>query len=515
MTKEAAFENACKVYLYTLGMGDLRNYGRVNGISRPTAKSKDLLIEEIVAVLSGRAEPKPISKQGAPVKNAEVSEKIYQRIHEIRQEFFPEGKTNETPAAQPAPLSTPKEGVSEGKSIKGMLPRLQQMPVFFRNQYIRMTEMHMRSVRLSDGVGRRDYRFLSEEEAWGQCYFDGEYWLVVPLTYSLAVQKVFLDEETVAKKGLCEGDIVSGPVEKDGDDFYMIAVWTINGARTASAGNIPAFDSLQRVRGGGQLLLAQTADERNTTTKCIDWFTPIPRGGSFAIYAPPKTGKTRLASAVVERLVKRDNTEIYALLSDEAELSSAEYARHLLAENIAYATDEMDGLQAFYAIELMATRAKRQAACGKNILLVIDSLTALAKLLNDSDMTTGRGTISHGLEVKTVELLQHYLSTACAIENGGSISLLCTVQIGTGNPLDEVLAKQLSKTFYRRIYLDERLAFEGIYPAINLRATTQEKHAAILNADLCMRLSELSPKEALQLVEGSDSVAALTDKLAE
>ncbi len=454
------FQKACRQYLFTLGIGDLRNYGREIGVSRPTAKKKEDLIEEIILVLSGELAPISVSKQGAPVKNDRVDDRIPMRIAEFQRELLGiEGSLAPAVLAQEKKMREAKSTIASG--------------IVFRED---------------EGLGT-----ISDVTMKGQVYYkDGTYSLL-PITLEEADSRIFIPESVVKANGLRDGDVISAYTCKNRQGVISVGdIEVVNGHSIGKAPlERPDFEQSIACNPKDRIQLFDGERYASTTQKFVEWLMPIAKGQRACVISVPKGGKTRflLELAVAARGLNED-LDTLVFLVDEAPEAIGEFMRALGRDDLFYTTYDDAPERHVEVAELLLTRAKRKAESGGNVLLIVDSLNSLARAYNDTDESVGGKTLTNGLEVKTLRYMKKFFGSARCLERGGSITIIASVSVNTGNPIDDVIAAELSMQSSAETHLNDGLAVRRIYPALDI-VRTRIKQGELLKSqeELAFELS--------------------------
>ncbi len=487
------FQKTCRQFLFTLGLGDLRNYGREMGVARPTARKKEDLIEEIILILSGELKPIPVSRQGAPVKNKKVDIRIPKRIAEIQREFF---------------------GV-DGADSPVLLARAKKEPPY-EGVVLRFAENADES-----------YAQFSDVVRTGQVSYEDGVYRLLPVNLNEGEETVFIPADVVENNFLRDGDVISCYTRKTSEGATVVAdVEVINGFSTAD-GVLARPDFEECIACSPRERIHVFDGERyvSITQKFVEWLMPIGRGQRACVISSPKAGKTRfLLEVAIAARELNEGLDTLVLLVDESPETVGEFQRALGTDDLFYTTYDDEPERHVELAEQLLKRAKRKAESGADVLLVLDSLNALARAYNDTDESIGGKTMPCGLEVKTLRFIKKYFGTARRLEKGGSVTILGALSANTGNPIDEVLTAELSAQANVETRLNDALARRRIYPAVELSAT-ENKQGDLLQSgyeqslELRLRRAEgLSTDTLVQLlakVNDYDAFAAAVEKTIE
>ncbi len=438
--KMKSFQNACRAYLSSLGIGDLRNYGREIGVARPTAKKKEELVEEIIAILCGLQVPIPVSKQGAPVKNDRVDERIVAHLSKLKAEFFSNDVMIEFPEYD------------------------------FQKEYDKMIEENRSKKWYAADPAGEKLGFRSEEVTWGQVHSNAEGYFVLPMDCGEVLSTVHLPEELVRAKDLRVGDEITCYTRIAPNEVVTVEeVVKVNGRWTETPPNRPHFEDCAVCTSTERIRVFNESKYKAVALKFIEWLLPIAKGQRGCVISAPKAGKTRLLLQIAAAAsALNEDLEVYALLIDQAPEAVREFQGALKKASLFWTTYEDDADRQVLTADFLLNRAKRLAENGKDVLLVVDSLTALARAYNDTEESAGGKTLSCGLEIKTMRYMKKYFGAARCLEQGGSITILGAVSAETGNPFDDVVCAEFAAQANFEIRLSNAMAMRRMYPAMEL-----------------------------------------------
>ncbi|MGL4422187.1 MAG: transcription termination factor Rho [Gemmataceae bacterium] len=324
------------------------------------------------------------------------------------------------------------------------------------------------------------------------------------------VPGLFLD-----KYDLAEGVQLVGPLEppRRGTGPRLSAVHTIEG-QPAETYRRRHWDELTAVDPSIRIQLETGAEP--LTTRVMDLFTPVGQGQRGLIVAPPRSGKTVLLTHIAEA-VSQNHPEMHQLilLVDERPEEVTEMRRLVKAfatpvELVASSSD-MDTSSHVRLAELVVERSKRLAESGRAVLVLLDSLTRLARAYNKHAGNSGR-TLSGGVDSRALEVPKRLFGSARAFEEGGSLTILGTALIETGSRMDDVIFQEFKGTGNMELVLDRRLAEKRIYPAIDLNASGTRKEERLLPAETLERINLL--RRSLQQMRGTEPMEHLVKQLA-
>jgi transcription termination factor Rho len=248
------------------------------------------------------------------------------------------------------------------------------------------------------------------------------------------------------------------------------------------------------------------------TTRVMDLLTPIGKGQRGLIVAPPRTGKTILLQHIAQA-VANNHPEMYLimLLIDERPEEVTEMRRTIRGEVIASSSDR-DASSHVRTAELVVERAKRLAEQGRQVFVLLDSLTRLARAYNKNVSNSGR-TLSGGVDIRAMEVPKRLFGTARVFEEGGSLTVMGTALIDTGSRMDEVIFQEFKGTGNMELVLDRRLADRRVYPAIDISQSGTRKEERLLVPDVLQRITLL--RRTLVQMKPVEAMESLVKKLAE
>ncbi|MBO5412028.1 MAG: hypothetical protein J6A38_02955 [Clostridia bacterium] len=440
------FKAKAFTYLSGLSLDDLRRVGREVGVHRPTDVKKPDLIPKIVAIVSGEAAPIERTKRGAPIKNKHVRPEIMEEIHRLQELYL------DLDEEQPAP----EEEVGES-DVEIWHHLFKNRP---KDKMITVHSPDFDKIETCNGQ-RKVYR--------GQLQTLENVSLLLPLTCEDLPDKILIPVELIRNHDLQEGDVVSCHGEKHTRGIVATRVLTVNEClvsdlrRRRFDENVARYPS-ERIR------FYDGNEYSATVLKYLDWLIPFGKGQRCCVFSAPKAGKTSLLLKSI-RAVKTLNNDVVvmALLIDQTPETVTLFEKAMDREKLIYTTDEDDVDRQIFMANFLLKRARSYAESGKNVLLVVDSLSALASIYNETEESAGGKTLACGLETKTIHFIKKFLNQARCLEKGGSLAILASVNIDTGNPADDVLAQEVATRANLSIYLNNNLAIQRIYPAIDFK----------------------------------------------
>ena len=318
---------------------------------------------------------------------------------------------------------------------------------------------------------------------------------------------IYMSPSQIKKFGLRRCDTVAGFVRppKDGERFFaLLQVKKINGVDAEAIRDRPLFDNLTPLHPDAKYTLETTREE--VIGRLLDLICPIGKGQRGLIVAPPKTGKTTILCKIANAIAKNHpDTVILVLLIDERPEEVTECKRTIKGEVIASTFDE-PAERHVQVSEMVLEKAKRMVELGKHVVILLDSITRLARAYNTCTPSSGR-VLSGGLEATSLQRPKRFLGAARNVEEGGSLTILATALIETGSRMDEVIFEEFKGTGNSEAYLDRKLADRRMFPAIEINRTGTRKEELLMTEDelnkiwiLRKVLAPLASVEAMDLL---------------
>lgn len=309
--------------------------------------------------------------------------------------------------------------------------------------------------------------------------------------YLSSPDDVYVSPSQIKLFGLKTGDTVQGAVRppKEGEKYFaLLKVDFINGKRPDEVRDRVPFDYLTPLFPFEKLNLFTTSN--NYSTRIMDLFTPIGKGQRGLIVAQPKVGKTMLLKEVANAIAA-NHPECYLMvvLIDERPEEVTDMERSVRAEVIASTFDEP--AEKHVKVSAVALqKAKRLVECGHDVVILLDSITRLARAHNTVAPASGK-VLSGGVEANAMQKPKQFFGAARKIENGGSLTILATALIETGSKMDEVIFEEFKGTGNMELQLDRRLANKRVFPAIDLVGSSTRRDDLLLDKDVLQRMNIL------------------------
>ncbi|RIU86579.1 transcription termination factor Rho [Candidatus Sulcia muelleri] len=325
--------------------------------------------------------------------------------------------------------------------------------------------------------------------------------------YLSSYDDVYVSQSQIRLFGIKTGDTIRGEVRtpKNGEKYFpLIKIFQINGRFPSSIIFRKSFEHLTPLFPNEKF---QISEKKVTiSTRIVDLFSPIGKGQRGIIVAPPKTGKTTLLKEIANT-ISYNHPEVYLiiLLIDERPEEVTDMQRNVNGE-VVYSTFDEPAEKHVKVANIVLQKAKRMVECGHDVVILLDSITRLARAYNTVSPTSGK-VLSGGVDSNALHKPKRFFGAARNIEYGGSLSIIATAIIETGSKMDEVIFEEFKGTGNMELQLDRKIANKRIYPAIDLVASSTRKEELLLNDNtlktiffLRKRLSEITTVEAIESI---------------
>jgi len=320
---------------------------------------------------------------------------------------------------------------------------------------------------------------------------------------------IYVSQSQIKLYGLKTGDTVKGTIRppKEGEKFFpLVKVDSINGRHPSYIRDRVPFQYLTPLFPNEKFKLTGHKDE-SMSTRIMDLFAPIGKGQRGMIVAQPKTGKTMLLKDVANAIAA-NHPEVYliVLLIDERPEEVTDMARSVRAEVVASTFDEPAERHVKVA-NIVLEKAKRMVECGHDVVILLDSITRLARAYNTVSPASGK-VLSGGVDANALHKPKRFFGAARKIENGGSLSILATALTETGSKMDEVIFEEFKGTGNMEIQLDRKIANRRIFPAIDITASSTRRDDLLVKKEVLQRvhllrrhIADMNPVEAMEFLK--------------
>ena len=328
--------------------------------------------------------------------------------------------------------------------------------------------------------------------------------------YQTSPDDIYVSPSQIKLFGLKTGDTVRGAIRppKEGEKYFaLLKVAKINGLDPKDVRDRVPFDYLTPLFPTSKFNLLTSPTGRDFGNRIIELFTPLGKGQRGLIVAQPKTGKTFLLKDIANAITK-NHPECYVivLLIDERPEEVTDMRRSVKAEVVASTFDETADNHARLA-NIVLEKAKRMVECGHHVVILLDSITRMARAYNTVAPASGK-VLSGGVEATALQKPKKFFGAARAIENGGSLTILATALIDTGSKMDQVIFEEFKGTGNMELQLDRNLANRRMYPSIDLTKSSTRREDLLLDKDTLSRmfilrnhLADMKPEEAMEFMK--------------
>ncbi len=318
---------------------------------------------------------------------------------------------------------------------------------------------------------------------------------------------IYVSPSQIRKFDLHTGDTVSGQIRppKDGERYFaLIKVEAVNFEPPERAREKIFFENLTPLYPQSRLVLETEAE--NLSARVMDLMTPVGKGQRGLIVAPPRTGKTMLLQSVANSITK-NHPEVYliVLLIDERPEEVTDMQRSVKGEVISSTFDE-PAQRHVQVAEMVIEKAKRLVEHRKDVVILLDSITRLARAYNTIVPASGK-VLSGGVDSNALQRPKRFFGAARNIEEGGSLTIIATALVDTGSRMDEVIFEEFKGTGNMEIHLDRKLTDRRVFPSIDIQKSGTRKEELLLAKEDLSRvwvlrkvLTPLSPAEAMELL---------------
>ena len=326
--------------------------------------------------------------------------------------------------------------------------------------------------------------------------------------YLSSPDDIYVSQSQIRLFGLKTGDTVLGHVRppKEGEKYFpLIKVSTINGLSPNVVRDRVSFEHLTPLFPNEKFNIAEK--QSTISTRIMDLFSPIGKGQRGMIVSQPKTGKTMLLKDVANAIAA-NHPEVYQiiLLIDERPEEVTDMQRNVKGEVVASTFDEPAERHVKVA-NIVLEKAKRLVECGHDVVILLDSITRLARAYNTVQPASGK-ILSGGVDANALHKPKRFFGAARNIENGGSLSIIATALTETGSKMDEVIFEEFKGTGNMELQLDRRISNRRIFPAIDLVSSSTRRDDMLLDENTVQRmwvmrkyLADMNPVEAMEFTE--------------
>lgn len=319
---------------------------------------------------------------------------------------------------------------------------------------------------------------------------------------------IYVSPSQIKRFSLGTGDTISGQVRKpkDGEKYFaLLRIESVNGRSLEELKNRPTFDSLTPYYPETKFILETNPE--NIMGRVLDLLAPIGKGQRALVVSPPRAGKTMLLQSLANSIsANSPDAKLMILLIDERPEEVTDMRRHVKGEVIASTFDESPKRH-IQVTDMVLAKAKRLVESGYDVVILLDSITRLARANNQVIPHSGK-ILSGGVDSNALQRPKRFFGAARNIVDGGSLTIIATALIDTGSRMDEVIFEEFKGTGNSEIVLDRRLADRRIYPAIDITKTGTRKEELLIEPDALSRiwimrkiLVDMNPIEAMEILK--------------
>jgi transcription termination factor Rho len=322
---------------------------------------------------------------------------------------------------------------------------------------------------------------------------------------------IYVSPSQIRRFGLRNGHVVQGQIRppKESERYFaLLRVEAINGEDPERVTEITNFEDLTPLHPNRRIILERPDEPKELNMRIVDLVTPIGRGQRMLIVAPPRTGKTVLLQKIANSITKNHpEVVLIILLIDERPEEVTDMKRNTKAEVVSSTFDE-PASRHIQVAEMVMEKAKRFVEFGKDVVILLDSITRLARAYNTEVPHSGK-ILTGGVDANALQKPKRFFGAARNLEEGGSLTILATALIDTGSKMDEVIFEEFKGTGNAELHLDRRLVDRRVYPAIDINASGTRREELLLDPkelELVYRLrrvlSDMNPVEGVELLKG-------------
>ena len=414
----------------------------------------------------------------------------------------------ETPAAEPAKAEPKRRGRKPKAQATPEVQAVQETAVPAAAQETH-TEQAPRYIE-EEVITKDDFAGEIEGEGVLEIMPDGYGFLrSADYNYLNSPDDIYVSPSQIKLFGLKPGDTVNGAIRppKEGEKYFpLVRVNEINGLAPEYIRDRVQFEFMTPLFPSEKFCLTGNG-HNNMSTRIVDLFSPIGKGQRALIVAQPKTGKTVLMQSIINAIAD-NHPEVYiiVLLIDERPEEVTEMARHVKAEVVASTFDEQATRHVKVA-EMVLEKAKRMVECGHDVVILLDSITRLARAYNTVQPASGK-VLSGGVDANALHKPKRFFGAARNTEERGSLTIIATALIDTGSKMDEVIFEEFKGTGNMELQLDRQLANRRVYPAVNIVASGTRREDLLLSKEVMQKiwvlrryLSDMNPTEAMEVIK--------------
>ncbi len=310
-------------------------------------------------------------------------------------------------------------------------------------------------------------------------------------SYLASADDIYISPSQIRRFNLHTGDSIEGEVRipKDGERYFaLVRVETVNGQKPENMKHRMVFENLTPLFPNEPLTLERDMrGDENITGRIIDMIAPIGKGQRALLVAPPKSGKTVLMQHIAHAITaNHPNVDLFVLLIDERPEEVTEMQRSVRAEVVASTFDE-PATRHVQVAEMVIEKAKRLAESKRDVVILLDSITRLARAYNTVIPSSGK-VLTGGVDANALQRPKRIFGAARNLEEGGSLTIIGTALVDTGSRMDDVIYEEFKGTGNNEIHLERNMAEKRVYPAINLKRSGTRREELLLKPDVLQKV---------------------------
>ena len=333
-------------------------------------------------------------------------------------------------------------------------------------------------------------------------------------SYLASTDDIYVSPSQIRRFNLHNGDTIEGEIRtpKDGERYFaLVKVDRINGEPPEASKNKIMFENLTPLHPENHIRLERDIrGEENTTSRIIDIIAPIGKGQRGLLVASPKSGKTVMMQHIAHAITaNHPDINLIVLLIDERPEEVTEMTRSVRGEVVASTFDE-PATRHVQVAEMVIEKAKRLVEHKKDVVILLDSITRLARAYNTVQPASGK-VLTGGVDANALQKPKRFFGAARHIEEGGSLTIIATALIDTGSRMDDVIYEEFKGTGNMELHLDRRMAEKRVYPAINVNRSGTRREELLLKSDVLQKVWIL--RKLLYGMDDIDAIEFLLDKV--
>ncbi len=334
------------------------------------------------------------------------------------------------------------------------------------------------------------------------------------ISYLAGTDDIYVSPSQVRRFNLRSGDTIEGEIRtpKDGERYFaLVKLDKVNGGSPEACKNKILFENLTALHPTEHLRLErEIRAEENTTSRVIDMIAPIGKGQRGLIVSPPKAGKTVLMQHIAHAITaNHPDVALIVLLIDERPEEVTEMTRTVKGEVVASTFDEPASRHVQVA-EMVIEKAKRLTEHKKDVVILLDSITRLARAYNTVQPASGK-VLTGGVDANALQKPKRFFGAARNLEEGGSLTIIATALVDTGSRMDEVIYEEFKGTGNMEIHLDRKMAEKRVYPSINVNRSGTRREELLLEPTVLQKMWIL--RKLLYNMDDLDAIEFLLDKI--